>query len=323
MLSVANTSKFQKPYKIGIVGAGAVGSALAYASMIRQSARIIALYDINEKKVNAEVEDISHGIMFTGGIIGGGADIKVLRDSQVVIITAGAAQKPGQTRLELVEINTKILSSMMPQLMEVCPDATFVIVTNPCDVLTVVARKITGLPSNRVFSSGTLLDTSRLRHLIAQRAGIAPSNVHAMIVGEHGDSEFPLWSSATISSVPIRDWTVRGTKFFTDDVLDDIGRSVTRAAYRVIEGKGATNYAIGLSGSYLAERLLSPTRSVLPVSGVLDDYYGISGVALSVPSLVSNEGLIEQVKVPMTDDEIGKLRASADTLRATLASVGF
>ena len=181
-----------KPYKLGIVGAGAVGSALAYASLIRRSARIISLYDINPTKVNAEVEDLAHGSMFTNAEVMGGSDVEVLRDSTVIVITAGAAQKPGQTRLELAEVNAKIVAGMMPPLLEVAPDATFVIVTNPCDVLTVVAQQVTGLPSSRVFSSGTLLDTSRLRSRLGDVAGVSASNVHAYVVGEHGDSEFPI-----------------------------------------------------------------------------------------------------------------------------------
>lgn len=312
-----------KPYKLGIVGAGAVGSALAYASLIRSSARIISLYDINTKKVDAEVEDLSHGSMFTSSEVMGGSDPEVLRDSTIIIITAGAAQKPGQTRLELAEINAKIVADMMPTMLGVAPDATFVIVTNPCDVLTVVAQQVSGLPSSRVFSTGTLLDTSRLRYELAERAGVSESNVHASVVGEHGDSEFPIWSSAHIANVPLRDWEVNGVRVFSDSVLEELAESVKRAAYRVIEGKGATNYAIGLTGSYLVESLLSTTRRVLPLSSVLEDYYGVSGVALSVPSLIGGSRLVDTIHAPMTLSEIRRFRESAETVRATLRSVGF
>ncbi|MFP5416484.1 MAG: L-lactate dehydrogenase [Actinomycetes bacterium] len=312
-----------KPYKLGIVGAGAVGSALAYASLIRRSARIISLYDINTKKVDAEVEDLEHGSMFTHSEVMGGSDPEVLRDSTIIIITAGAAQKPGQTRLELAEVNAKIVADMIPTLLEVAPEATLVIVTNPCDVLTVVAQQVSGLPSSRVFSTGTLLDTSRLRNRLAERARVSESNVHAYVVGEHGDSEFPIWSSAHIASVPIRDWEVDGELVFTDAILDELAEEVKYAAYRVIEGKGATNYAIGLTGSYLVESLLSTTRRVLPLSSVLDDYYGVSGVALSVPSLVGGGRLADTVHAPMTLSEIRRFRESADAVRATLRSVGY
>lgn len=318
------TSSFsvQRPYKLGIVGAGAVGSALAYASLIRGSARIISLYDLSKKRVDAEVEDLAHGTMFTNSTVIGGADMEVLRDSHIVVITAGAAQKPGQTRLDLADVNSKIIGGLMPDLLKVAPEAIFVIITNPCDVLTVVAQQASGLPSQRVFSTGTLLDTSRLRYLIAQKAQVAQSNVHAYMAGEHGDSEFPLWSCARIANVPIRDWELGGKRVFTDVVLDDIAHSVTNAAYRVIEGKGSTNYAIGLSGSHLVERLLATDRSVQPLSGMLTDYYGVSDVALSVPSLVSNEGLIQPVSVPMSGLEIDQLRRSAAALKETLKHVG-
>ncbi|HSN42486.1 MAG TPA: L-lactate dehydrogenase [Propionibacteriaceae bacterium] len=312
-----------KPYKLGIVGAGAVGSALAYASLIRRSARIISLYDINPKKVDAEVEDLAHGSMFTNAEVMGGSDVEVLRDSTVIVITAGAAQKPGQTRLELAEVNAKIVAGMMPPLLDVAPDATFVIVTNPCDVLTVVAQQVTGLPSSRVFSSGTLLDTSRLRSRLGDVAGVSASNVHAYVVGEHGDSEFPIWSSAHIANVPIRDWEVGGERVFTDAGLDELAEEVKHAAYRVIEGKGATNYAIGVTGSYLVEALLSTTPRVLPVSSVLDDYYGVTGVALSVPCLVGNSKLLDTIHAPMTISEIRRFRESAEAIRATLSSIGY
>lgn len=321
-MSVSTEVPGVRPYKLGIVGAGAVGSALAYASLIRGSARIISLYDINPKKVDAEVEDLTHGSMFTPSEVMGGADPEVLRDCTIIIITAGAAQKPGQTRLELAEVNAKIISDMMPTLLGVAPDATYVIVTNPCDVLTVVAQQVSGLPSSRVFSTGTLLDTSRLRSQLAERAGVSESNVHAYVVGEHGDSEFPSWSNAHIANMPLRDWEVGGVRVFTDAILDELAESVRTAAYRVIEGKGATNYAIGLTGSYLVESLLSTTRRVLPLSSVLDDYFGVSGVALSVPCLIGGAQIVDTVHSSMTASEIRQFRESADAVRATLRSIG-
>jgi L-lactate dehydrogenase len=165
-------------------------------------------------------------------------------------------------------------------------------VTNPCDVLTVLAQQASGLPAKRVFASGTVLDTSRLRWKLAQRAGVSPSSVHAYIVGEHGDSEFPLWSRATIGTVPILDWEVDGRPRMTVAELDAIADDVRNAAYTVIKGKGATNYAIGLSSARIVEAILRDERAVLPVSTVLDGVYGVSGVALSVPSVVSSEGAV-------------------------------
>lgn len=311
--------------KLSVIGAGAVGSSLAYAALTRGSAREIALYDIAEKKVEAEAADLLHGTQFTPtNSVVGGADIAVTKDSSVVIITAGAAQKPGQTRLELAGVNANILKGLMPQLLEQSPNAIYVLVTNPCDVLTVVAQKISGLPTGRVFSTGTMLDTSRLRWGIARTCGIHQSNVHANILGEHGDSEFPVWSTARIGQIPIREWTdADGKLLFSQDVLDDLADEAMHAAYKVIEGKGATNYAIGLTGARLTEVLHSPIQRLLPLSSVLTDYKGISDVALSVTSIVSNRGIERVLDIPMNDEEYAKFKNSAETLRASLKELGF
>ena len=303
--------------KLTVVGAGAVGSSVAYAALIRESARHVALYDIAAEKTEAEVLDLAHGSQFTGSSdVTGGADISVAAGSHVVVITAGAKQKPGQTRTELAGVNAGILKSMMPQLLEVAPDATFVIVTNPCDVLTVLAQEVTGLPSQRVFASGTVLDTSRLRWKIARRAGVSISSVHAYIVGEHGDTEFPLWSHATIGSVPILDWEpLDGQPKFTAAELDQIAVDVRDAAYKVIQGKGATNYAIGLSSARIVEAILNDEHSVMPVSTVLNDFHGISGVALSLPSIVSCRGAEPVHQTAFDDRELELFRHSADALR--------
>ena len=307
--------------KISVIGAGSVGSSLAYACLIRGSADIVCLYDINKDKVEAEVADLAHGTQFTPASVMGGADIKDTVNSDIVFITAGAKQKPGQTRLDLAGVNAGILKSLMPQLLEQSPNALFVLVTNPCDVLTVVAQNISGLPSSRVFSTGTMLDTSRLRWLIRQWANVAQRHVHATIVGEHGDSEFPLWSIAQISGVSIREWKVDGESVFTDEVLDDLAHEAAFAAYKIIEGKGATNYAIGLTGARLAEALLGANRSILPLSSVIDDVHGVKNVALSMPCIVSREGIEGVVPVPMSDGEITKLHASAERLKDSLSSL--
>lgn len=308
--------------KLTVVGAGAVGSSVAYASLIRGSARHVALYDIATEKTEAEVLDLSHGAQFTGSSdIIGGSDISVAAGSHVVVITAGAKQKPGQTRTELAGVNANILKSMMPQLLEVAPDAVFVIVTNPCDVLTVLAQEATDLPYERIFASGTVLDTSRLRVKIAQRAGVSVASVHAYIVGEHGDTEFPLWSKATIGTVPILEWmTPRGDRMTVDE-LDQIAIDVRDAAYKVIQGKGATNYAIGLSSARIIEAVLGDERAVMPVSPVLSDFHGVDGVALSVPSIVSAAGAVPIRETQFDARERELLHRSADALREVADSL--
>ncbi len=309
--------------KLSIIGAGAVGTSLAYAALIRESAREVALYDIDARRVEAEVLDLAHGTPFTGASrITGGAELDVVADSNVVVVTAGAKQKPGQTRRELAGVNAGIIRDLMPQLVERAPNAVFVIVSNPCDVLAVAAQRFSGLPTSRVFASGTVLDSARLRRRLADRLEIAPSSVHAMIIGEHGDSEFALWSQARIGPVPLDHWDA-GDGPLARAELDSIAEEVMNAAYTVIAGKGATNYAIGLSGARIVEAVLRDEGAVLPVSSVLEGYHGISGVALSVPSVVDASGVRRVIEVPLADEERERLHASAGAIRASLGALGI
>ncbi|WP_114854610.1 L-lactate dehydrogenase [Brachybacterium sp. YJGR34] len=309
--------------KLTVIGAGAVGSSVAYAALIRGSARHVALYDIDAAKTEAEVLDLAHGTLFTGASdIDGGADIGVAAGSHVVVITAGAKQKPGQTRIELAATNARIVGSLMRETLEVAPDAIFVIVTNPCDVLTMLAHEASGLPAARVFASGTVLDSSRLRWEIARRAGVAPTSVHAQIIGEHGDTEFPLWSTATIGTVPLLEWRGEdGSPLFTRELLDGIAVDVRDAAYTVIQGKGATNYAIGLSSARIVEAILRDENAVLNVSTVLSGFHGIDGVALSVPSVVGSAGARPIAGTPFDETELDRLRASARALEEVAAGL--
>jgi len=319
--------------KLSVIGAGAVGSSLAYAALIRGSAREVALYDIDSARVEAEVLDLAHGTPFTGAArITGGADLDVVVGSNVVVITAGAKQRPGQTRLELAGVNVGIIRDLMPKLVERAPDAVYIVVSNPCDVLAVAAHRFSGLPASRVFASGTVLDSARLRWLLAERLGVAASSTHAMIVGEHGDSEFPLWSQARIGPVPLGHWDAghwdaghwdAGHGPLERAELERIADEVVNAAYRVIAGKGATNYAIGISGARIVEAILRDEGAVLPVSSVLDGYHGVTGVALSVPSVVDATGVRRVIDVPFDADEERRFQASADAIRASLASLGI
>jgi len=309
---------------LAIIGAGSVGTSTAYAAMIRGSARHVRLYDIDAARVDAEVLDLAHGSQFTGSSdIDGGADLKHVEGADVVVITAGAKQHPDQTRLDLAGTNVDILRQLLPQLLERAPDAVYLLVTNPCDVLTVAAQQISGLPSHRLFSSGTVLDTARLRWKLAQRAGVAQSSVHAHIVGEHGDTEFPLWSAASIGATPLLDWEREGARVFRAEELDVLTDQVRNAAYQVIAGKGATNYAIGLSAARIVEAVLHDEHAILPVSSVLDGFLGISGVALSIPSVVSSRGAEPVTTTPFADSEARALRGSADALRRVQASLGI
>lgn len=310
--------------KLSIVGAGAVGSSLAYAAMIEGVARHIVLQDINGSKVRAEALDLMHGGQFVPeAVIEGSESVDATADSDVVVITAGAKQQPGQTRLDLADSTVKLMKTMLPPLVELSPDAIFLMVTNPVDVTTQAALKISGLPPSRLFGSGTVLDSSRLRQLIAETCAVATGNVHAYMCGEHGDSETPLWSTATIGGVDIRDWVLSNGKKLDDDMLDKIAHRVVNAAYEVIEGKGATNFAIGVSACRIIKAILRDERAVLPVSRMLTDWNGIGDVCMSVPTIVGARGAVRQLELEVSESELSQLRASADQIRETATSLGY
>jgi len=313
-----------RPAKVGIIGAGSVGATIAYAAMIRGVARQISLFDIARTKVDAEVLDLNHGQLFAPqATVNGSDDIEVLRDSDVVVMTAGAKQKPGQTRLDLAAANVQICAKLLPEVVRVAPDAILLMVTNPVDVMTEVAIKLTGLPWERVIGSGTVLDSSRFRYLVAKHCQVAVQNVHAYIAGEHGDSEIPLWSSASIGSIPLSQWAVEGHGRLTAADKDEIVHNVKDAAYQVIQGKGATNYAVGLAVTNILEAILHDERRVLPVSGLLRGFRGIEDVCLSLPRIVSRKGIEAPLPIPMTVDEEAGLNDSADRIRAVVRELGY
>jgi L-lactate dehydrogenase len=311
------------PPTLAIIGAGSVGATLAYTALVRGTARRVVLHDINTKKVEAEALDISHGISFMPvGEIVGSDDIEVCRGARIVAITAGGKQKPGQSRMDLAESTIALTRTLMPRLLEVAPDATYLMVTNPVDVVTTAALRISGLPPQQVFGSGTVLDSARLRHEISTRIGVAVQNVHAYVAGEHGDTEFPLWTSASVGGVPLLQWHESHGRLDQAE-REDIADKVVHAAYRIIEGKGATNYAVALACCQIIESVLRDERRVLPVSTWVDDYLGVSNVSLSVPTVVDARGADERLVVPMSDGELSQLRASAESIKATAARFGL
>lgn len=310
--------------KISVVGAGAVGATLAYAALIRGAAREVALYDIAKAKVEAEALDIGHGIQYMPmGSIVGSDDPAVCADSDMIVITSGAKQKPGQSRLELAGATVNIMRNLLPKMLEVAPNAIYMLVANPVDVVTYVSMKISGLPGNQMFGSGTVLDSGRLRYLVSLKTKTAVQNVHAYVVGEHGDTEFALWSSANIASIPLHQWPQTGPNALSIEDRELIAKDVVNSAYKIIEGKGATNYAVGLACTRIIEAVLRDENRVLPVSSLLDDYYGVSDVCLSVPSIVGSTGVKQPLMVPMDEFEVARLQASAEKIRSVAAGLGF
>lgn len=310
--------------KLSVVGAGAVGTSLAYAALIKGAARHVALHDINAAKVRAEALDLAHGSQFLPPqiTVEGSDDVAVTAGSQVVVVAAGAKQRPGETRMDLAAKTVEMMKALIPPLVDQSPEAVFIMVTNPVDVTTQAALKISGLPATQLFGSGTVLDSSRLRWLVAQECGVAVGNVHGYIAGEHGDTETPLWSTATIGGVPLEQWA-RRTGQLTPEAQERIANQVVNAAYEVIEGKGATNYAIGLAGTRILQAVFRDEHAVLPVSAMLDGWHGISEVCMSVPRMVDGRGVGRALELPLTEHELHKLRHSAEHIRAEARKLGF
>jgi L-lactate dehydrogenase len=310
--------------KIAIAGPGHVGVTLAYACLIRGTGKTIALYGRNAEKVRAEVADLQHGLQFVPmATVAGSDDVEVCRDADVLVLTAGVPPRPGQRRLDLAAGSVAICRDLLPRLLEVAPRAVLVIVTNPVDVVTYAALKISGLPHHRVLGSGTVLDSSRLRSLIARHCGVAVQNVHAYIAGEHGDSEIPLWTSATVGGVPLLRWEDAERPPITAAEGDGLRRQVVQAGYEVLHGKGYTNYAIALATARVIEAVLYDEHQVLPVSSLLTGYARISDVCLSVPSVVGRAGVLRALPVPLSEDEREALQHSARTVRAVLDKLGL
>jgi L-lactate dehydrogenase len=308
--------------KVSIVGVGSVGTAIAYACLVRGSAGAIALYDLNAKKVRAEVLDLNHGAQFVPYCpVDGSDDVAVTAGSQIIVVTAGAKQKPGQTRLELAATNAAMAQKVTPQLLGHSPGAIIVFVTNPVDVVTFAAAQSVDAPPGQIFGSGTVLDSGRFRYLIAERADIAVGNVHGFIVGEHGDSEIPLWSSVSVGGVPAEEFLVDGAQVFDAAARNEISTGVVTAAYEIIEGKGATNLAIGLSTARIIEAILGDQHRVLPVSTLQTGAHGLYDVCLSLPTVVSSTGAGPVLEIPLSESELMGLQASADTLKNAWASV--
>jgi L-lactate dehydrogenase len=310
--------------KVTVVGAGSVGATIAFASQIRGVANTLAIYDLNAKKTRAEVLDMNHGKSFVPPVeVIGSDDPEVTAGSDIIVVTAGAKQKPGQTRLDLAGANVNMMKKLGPQLLDLSPNAVFCVVTNPCDVVTYATMKVTGLPPNRVFGSGTVLDSARLRYLIGEFFNVNTTNVHAYIAGEHGDSEIALWSSATIGATPLVDFEAKNRPKMTPEDRKRIHDEVVNAAYEIIQGKGATWYGVGLAVTRILEAFFNDAHTILPVSSLLTDYQGISDVVLSVPSIVDRFGVQTVLDVPLDDEELAGLRSSGDEVRSVARSLGL
>ncbi len=312
------------PTKIAIVGgAGAVGASTAYALMISGLASEIVLVDVNERRAEGEAMDLAQGAPFVRPVTVRSGSYADCEGCQIVVVTAGAAQKPGETRLDLVKKNTGIIQGMIPQIAQAAPNAILLIVANPVDILTLAALKFSGFPPGRVVGSGTVLDTARLRTLVGQRLNIDPRSVHGYVIGEHGDSEVVVWSRTTVAGMPVADFcSQRGTECDAD-MAAQIAEQVCHAAYEIIERKGATYYAIGLGVRHVIEAMLRDQNTVLTVSTLMTGQFGISDICLSLPSIVDHGGVEGVIMPQLNDAELAALLRSAEVLRQTARDAGL
>ena len=303
--------------KITVIGSGNVGSTIAYTLTIMGLASEIVMIDVNEEKSLGEALDIRQGVPFCNPATIYAGSYDDAAGSDIVVITSGMARKPGQSRLDLAQTNVDIIKSIADKIVPVAPEATYVIVSNPVDILTYVFLKHTGLPQERVIGSGTILDTARLRSRISEYYSVNQKNVHAYVLGEHGDSSFVPWSLANISNVPIENYKnalLTGAEY-PEFVKDDVENYMRKSGARVIQRKGATFYAVSISVCHVCQCLLSGIDTTLTVSTLLNGEYGISDVCLSLLNVVGNKGAHSKIMLPLNDEEIAALNNSANVLK--------
>jgi L-lactate dehydrogenase len=312
--------------KIGIVGCGMVGSTCAFALVMRGVGREIVMVDLNRARAQAEANDIYHAVPFAKPLSVRAGECSDLAGAQVVVLAAGVAQKPGETRLQLLKRNADVFSQIVPEILRHAPEAVLMVVSNPVDVLTHMTAHFAareGVPASRVLGTGTMLDTARFRTLLGRACGVDPQHVHAYVIGEHGDSEVLTWSHATIAGLRLDDFCQRLGTSLTPDERTQIDAQVRGAAYQIIAGKGATYYGIGSAVARLVEVLLYNQRSILTVSCLQREPGNLAGLTLSLPHLVGGAGVITPILPPLEGDEEKQFLRSATILRETIDSLGL
>ena len=309
--------------KVGIVGTGFVGSSGAYAIALRGAATELILVDLNKDLARAQAEDILHATPFATPVRVAGGDYPQLERAGLVVLACGVAQRPGESRLQLLERNVQVFQKVVPSVMKYAPKTVFLIVSNPVDVMTQVVTRISGLPPERVIGSGTILDTARFRALLGEHLGVSPQSVHAYVLGEHGDSEVLVWSSAKVGGVPLVDFAEESGRALTEEVKSRIDDGVRRAAYRIIEGKGATYYGIGGGIARIAKAIRDDERAVLTVSMLTPEVEGIKEVSLSIPRVVGATGVMATLSPALSEEEHAAFWKSAEVLKEAASEIGY
>ncbi len=318
-----NEEKIHRPVKVAVVGAGNVGATFAYALLMSGLATEIVLIDANHRKAEGEAMDLNHAAPLTQPARVWAGDYADCAGAVITVITAGANQKPGETRLDLAARNADIFRQIVPQVVQNNPQGLILVATNPVDVLTYATWKISGLAQERVFGSGTILDTARFRFLLSQHFGVDPRSIHAYIIGEHGDSEVPVWSLANIAGMTFDDYCEQHGTGCDVDALNRIFEQTRDAAYHIIERKGATYYAVASGIVRIVESVLRDQGSVLSVSSLIENYYDIHDVFLSLPTVVDRGGVERYLRLKLNDPEIAGLQKSARVLKDLVSKIGF
>jgi L-lactate dehydrogenase len=311
----------QQPSRVAIVGVGNVGATFAYTLLLSGLAPEIVLVDVNRLRAEGEAMDLAHGVPFAAPSRVWAGDYADCAGAAVTVITAGAAQRPGETRLELSKRNTAIFRQIVPRVAEANPEGIIVVATNPVDVLTYETWRLSGLPPERVIGSGTILDTARFRYLLSEHFAVDPRSVHAWIVGEHGDSEVPVWSLANIAGMRLPAFCASQGRAYEPAAMDEIFRQTRDAAYEIIERKGATYYAIGAGLLRLVEAIVRDQRTVLSVSSRITAYYGMEDVSFSLPTVLDRRGVVQPLRLELDERELDGLRRSAEILRRTIEDI--
>lgn len=319
MTEASNSS--QHPLRVAVVGLGNVGATFAYALLLSGLAAEIVLIDKNHRKAEGEAMDLNHAIPFAHATRVWAGDYADCAGAAVTVLAAGASQAPGETRLDLLQRNAAIFTQIVPQAVRHNPEGILLIATNPVDVLTYATLRVSGLPIARVMGSGTILDTARFRYLLSQHFGVDARSVHAFIIGEHGDSEVPVWSLANIAGMRLPEFCRAHGVAFERAAMDELFRQTRDAAYHIIARKGATYYAVAAGLMRIVEAILRNQSTVLSVSHLVQDYYGISDVCLSLPALVNRSGVQKLLRIELSEPEVEQLRHSADVLKRTIAKL--
>lgn len=304
--------------KVAIIGCGFVGSASAFSLMQSGLFSEMVLLDVDKNRAEGEAMDISHGVPFARQMKIYAGDYDDIVDAAIIVITAGANQKPDETRLDLVHKNVAIFKSIIPEIAKRNCQGILLIVSNPVDILTYTALKLSGFTENRVIGSGTVLDTARLKYQLSEHLKVDSRSIHAFIIGEHGDSEIAAWSSANVSGIPLSDFCEMRGHFEHEEKTKEIAEKVKNSAYEIIERKHATYYGIAMAVKRICEVIIRDEKSILPISSMMHGEYGIDDVVLSMPAIVGKHGIENKVPILLNEEEQEQLRASADTLKGIL-----